>query len=114
MPRSRGRDEHSGGLRAPVVVLAAALAASSAGALAEGNASTDRGRDIAAACASCHYGDAGAVIPALAGLDPATIEQRMREFRDGRRPSTIMRQIAHGYSDAQIAAAAAYLSTGKP
>jgi cytochrome c553 len=34
----------------------------------------------------------------------------MRDFRDGKRPSTIMQQLAKGYSDAEIEAAAAYLS----
>jgi cytochrome c553 len=91
-------------------LLAAAL---SAGAvlpvIAAGN---DIGRDIAADCASCHHGDrrSGAPIPDLAGMDKATIIDRMREFRDGRRPSTIMRQLASGYTDAQIEAAASYLA----
>ena len=117
MQRQRVRDEHSGSLRAPVVILgilAAALGMRSAAVLAGAETSVDRGRDIAAACLSCHYGGAAAPIPGLAGVDAATIERRVREFRDGRRPSTVMRQIANGYSEAQIAAAAAYLSTRKP
>jgi sulfide dehydrogenase cytochrome subunit len=75
----------------------------------------DAGRDIAANCASCHHGDrrSGAAIPDLAGMEKATIIERVREFRDGRRPSTIMRQLANGYTDAQIEAAASYLSAQK-
>jgi cytochrome c553 len=75
----------------------------------------DAGRDIAANCASCHHGDrsTGAAIPDLAGMEKATIIERVREFRDGRRPSTIMRQLANGYSDAQIEAASSYLAAQK-
>ncbi|MEP6996066.1 MAG: c-type cytochrome [Betaproteobacteria bacterium] len=79
-------------------------------------ADSDAGRDIAANCASCHHGDrrSGAAIPALAGVDKTMIVQRMREFRDGRRPSTIMQQLAKGYTDEQIEAAASYLAAQKP
>ena len=78
-------------------------------------AQSDAGRDIAANCASCHHGErsTGAAIPDLAGMEKATIIERVREFRDGRRPSTIMRQLANGYSDAQIEAAASYLAAQK-
>jgi cytochrome c553 len=76
----------------------------------------DAGRDIAASCASCHHGDrrAGAAIPELAGMEKSMIIERTKEFRDGRRPSTIMRQLAQGYTDAQIEAAASYLAAQKP
>ncbi len=79
-------------------------------------ADSDAGRDIAANCASCHHGDrrSGAAIPALAGVDKTTIVQRMREFRDGSRPSTIMQQLAKGYTDEQIEAAASHLAAQKP
>jgi sulfide dehydrogenase cytochrome subunit len=78
-------------------------------------AESDAGRDIAASCASCHHGDLRrrAAIPDLAGMDKATIIERVREFRDGRRPSTIMRQLANGHTDAQIEAAASYLAAQK-
>jgi cytochrome c553 len=78
-------------------------------------AESDAGRDIAANCASCHHGDrrSGAAIPDLTGMEKAVIIERVREFRDGRRPSTIMRQLANGYTDAQIEAAASYLAAQK-
>jgi len=95
-------------------LLAAALSVCAA--LPVGAAENETGRDIAAACASCHHGErrGGAAIPDLAGMEKATIIARMREFRDGSRPSTIMRQLANGYTDAQIEAAASYLSAAKP
>jgi cytochrome c553 len=76
----------------------------------------ESGRDIAANCASCHHGDGrtGAAVPSLAGMDKASLVRRVREFRDGVRPSTIMKELAKGYTDAQIEAAAAYLAAQKP
>jgi cytochrome c553 len=76
----------------------------------------ESGRDIAANCASCHHGDrrTGAAVPSLAGMDKASLVRRVREFRDGVRPSTIMKELAKGYTDAQIEAAAAYLAAQKP
>ncbi len=71
------------------------------------------GRDVAANCASCH-GTGGrslsTAIPSLAGQDAQAIVQRMKEFRDGRRPATVMQQLSKGYTDAQIEAAAAYFA----
>jgi cytochrome c553 len=37
----------------------------------------------------------------------------MLDFKNGRRPATIMHQIAKGYSDEQIAAIAAYFAAQK-
>ncbi len=37
----------------------------------------------------------------------------MKEFRDGKRPATVMRQFATGYTDAEIEAAAAYFAAQK-
>lgn len=70
------------------------------------------GRDIAANCANCHGTDGRSrgAIPSLAGQDAAVIVQRMKEFRDGRRAATVMQQLAKGYTDAQIEAAAAYFA----
>jgi sulfide dehydrogenase cytochrome subunit len=70
------------------------------------------GRDIAANCANCHGTDGRSrtAIPSLAGQDAAVIVQRVKEFRDGRRAATVMQQLAKGYTDAQIEAAAAYFA----
>ncbi len=74
------------------------------------------GRDIAANCASCHgtNGRSLGAIPGLAGRDKAELVALVREFRDGTRPSTVMRQLAKGYTNAQIEAAAAYFASQKP
>jgi cytochrome subunit of sulfide dehydrogenase len=74
-----------------------------------------QGRNLAAACAICHGTDGrsmtkdSALIP-LAGLPRDHIAAQMRDFRDGKRPATVMHQIAKGYSDTQIDALAAWFA----
>jgi cytochrome c553 len=94
--------------------LAIALAAGSTTVVgADANATI--GRDIAANCANCHGTDGRSrgAIPAIAGQDKGYLIQQLKDFRDGKRPSTIMQQLAKGYTDAQIEAAAAYLAVQK-
>lgn len=72
-------------------------------------------RDLAAACANCHGTNGASVqgMPYLAGQSKGYIVERMLEFRAGRRPATIMHQIAKGYTDEQIEALATYFSAQK-
>lgn len=73
------------------------------------------GRDLSASCAICHgtNGVSPGGMPQLAGQSAATISQHMRDFRDGKRPATIMHQIAKGYTDAQIDAMSAFFAAQK-
>jgi cytochrome c553 len=71
------------------------------------------GRNLAAACASCH-GPSGTAIPGLSGKDPAEILRIMQDFRSGKRQATVMHQIAKGYTDEQVQAIAAFLAAQKP
>jgi cytochrome c553 len=75
------------------------------------------GRNLAAGCAICH-GTLGKPAPGaplipLAGLPQDHIATQMRAFRDGKRPATVMHQIAKGYTDAQIDAMAAWFAAQK-
>src|SRR5438552_12634814 len=98
-------------------VLAATLASGAVfalSALAQGS-DPNFGRNLAAACANCH-GTNGASqqgMPNLAGQQRAYLVQQMQDFRAGKRPATIMHQIAKGYTDEQIDALAAYFSEQK-
>ena len=78
-------------------------------------ARADPGRDVAATCAACHGtdGHSRGDIPSLAGRDKSELIRAMRDFREGRRASTIMQQLAKGYTDADIEAAAGYLARQK-
>lgn len=70
------------------------------------------GRNLAAACANCHgtNGVSQPGMPALAGRERPELSRLLQEFKSGKRPATVMHQIAKGYSDEQIEAIAAYLS----
>jgi sulfide dehydrogenase cytochrome subunit len=95
----------------PLLVLAL-LSCAASDSIAQQAASA---RDLAAACASCHgtNGASRAGMPSLAGRDRSEIARLMQEFRSGKRPATVMHQIAKGYSDDQIDAIAAYLLAQK-
>jgi sulfide dehydrogenase cytochrome subunit len=73
-------------------------------------------RDWAASCAICHGTNGytvGGGMPVLAGQSRETLTRHMRDFRDGRRPATIMHQIAKGYTDEQIEALAGFFAAQK-
>lgn len=74
-------------------------------------------KTMAAACATCHAAGSSpasrAVVPRLVGRPADVLAQRMREFKSGTRPATVMQQIMRGYSDAQIDQLAAYFAAQK-
>jgi cytochrome c553 len=93
-----------------LLIAAAAMAALPAA--AQDSAS----RNLSAGCAICHGTGGNAVakdFTTLAGLPQDHIAKQMRDFRDGKRPATVMHQIAKGYTDAQIDAIAAWFAAQK-
>ena len=94
------------------ILIMAALASVAPATLAQDN----NARNLTAGCAICHGTDGRAVtkdlIP-LAGLPREHIATQMRDFRDGKRPATVMHQIAKGYTDPQIDALAAWYASQK-
>ena len=95
------------------IAAAAVLACLAPAALAQDAAA----RNLAAGCAICHGTQGtpapGAPLIPLAGLPQDHIATQMRAFRDGRRPATVMHQIAKGYTDPQIDAIAAWFAAQK-
>ncbi|HEY8554056.1 MAG TPA: c-type cytochrome [Burkholderiales bacterium] len=95
----------------PVAALAACQTTSSTPA-----ASVDRAmaRNIAHNCFTCHGpgGRSPGAIPSLDRLSAATIASRLKGFKDGTEPSTVMGRHAKGYSDAEIEAVARYIASG--
>ena len=71
-----------------------------------------RGQILASTCFTCHGTDgvSPGAIPSIAGIPADSLRRTLQEFRDGRRPSTVMGRHATGYSDAEIASIADYLS----
>lgn len=79
------------------------------------NAVTDA-RSLAATCFTCHGTEGrsvGGVPPGLAGRDKGELVQQLKDFKTGKRPATLMHQIAKGYTDQQIESIAAYFATMK-
>ena len=93
-------------IRMGLAMAAALLAALSAPAQA------DPARNLAAACANCHgtNGHSLGGVPSLAGQNKTILLQALREFRDDKRPATIMHQISKGYNDAQLDLVSDYFS----
>ena len=73
-------------------------------------------RSIAANCANCHgtNGVSRGVVPSLAGQSKADLVRKMQDFKAGKTPSTIMTQLAKGYTDEQIDLAATFFAAQKP
>jgi len=72
-------------------------------------------RDIAANCAACHGTDGVSKggLPSLAGQAKADLLRKMQDFKAGRASSTIMTQLAKGYTDEQIELAASFFAAQK-
>jgi len=96
-----------------MLLVLAAMAAPASDAMA-----TDRqtkARSLAATCANCHGtdGHAPAGGQALAGRSKDDIVTLMRLFREGGKPSTIMGQIAKGYTPGQVELIAEHFAAQK-
>lgn len=96
-------------------VVAAVACAAPARAQDPARAST-YARSLAATCTACHGTDGrsvGGVPPSLAGRDKNDLLTALKDFRDGKRPSTIMHQHAKGYTDEQLDLIAGYFASVK-
>lgn len=70
-------------------------------------------RSLAATCFTCHGTDGrsvGNVPPSLAGQNRDHLLKQLQEFRDGKRPATVMHQYAKGYTDEQLQLIAGYFA----
>lgn len=69
---------------------------------------------LAATCANCHGTEGraveGSLVPGLAGQPAPLLAELLRSYKSGSRAATVMRQLAKGYSEAQIDALAAYFA----
>ena len=79
--------------------------------------SPNAARALAANCFTCHGTDGrsvGGVPPSIAGQSKQVLLQQLKDFRDGKRPATIMHQQVRGYSDGQLEQIAGYFAEVKP
>ncbi len=68
---------------------------------------------LTVSCSGCH-GPAGrspGAMPSLYGRTSASIAEALRDFGDGKRPSTVMVRFAKGYTDAEIDAVSREISS---
>jgi cytochrome c553 len=72
-------------------------------------------RSMAASCAACHgtQGVALQGMDSLAGQKKEDLLKKMQDFKSGKKPATLMHQLASGYSDAQIDQLAGYFAALK-
>lgn len=72
-----------------------------------------RGAMLAVSCAGCHGtdGNSPGAIPAISSKKADFIEQSLKDFRDGKRESTVMGRHAKGYTDEEITLIAEYFGT---
>ena len=70
-------------------------------------------RMLGDACAGCHgtRGHSSSPMPIIAGLPEVYLKQTLRDYRSGKRPSTIMGRVARGYNDEEIDALAAFFAS---
>lgn len=92
-------------------ILGLALAATAATALCGTTAATAQNANpqlLTVSCSGCHgpAGHSPGTIPSLYGRSAQSIAETLRDFRDGKRPSTVMVRFAKGYTDAEIDAVA--------
>jgi sulfide dehydrogenase cytochrome subunit len=74
------------------------------------------GARIAASCSGCHGTNGatqGNALPALAGQPKDALLEKLKNFKSGAAQSTIMTQIAKGYTDEQLATLATYFASQK-
>jgi cytochrome c553 len=66
------------------------------------------GATLAATCTGCHgpNGQSAGAIPAINARTEADLLQAMLDFKNDRRPATMMNRHAKGFSDEEIAAMA--------
>jgi sulfide dehydrogenase cytochrome subunit len=71
------------------------------------------GATLAATCTGCHgpAGQSAGAIPSIHGRAEADLLQAMLDFKNDRRPATMMNRHAKGFSDEELAALAREIAT---
>lgn len=71
-----------------------------------------RGVMLSNSCAACHGtdGKSPGAIPSIYGKSSEFISQALMDFREAKRPATVMGRHASGYSDEEIQLIADYFS----
>ena len=92
-----------------LIILASLIALWSSPAL---GVDINQGMMLANSCAACHGtdGKSPGSMPSINGKSFKFIANALKEFRDGKRPSTVMGRHAKGYTDGEISLIAEHFS----
>ena len=73
------------------------------------------GRNLASSCAGCHNitGKSLTGMPGIAGRSKESLASTLKDYKEGKRPGTVMHQLAKGYTNEQIDLIAAYFAAQK-
>lgn len=76
------------------------------------SAEITRGVMLSNSCAACHGtdGKSPGEIPSINGKSAEFLSQALHDFREGKRPATVMGRHASGYTDDEIELIADYFS----
>jgi len=99
-------------LRTSIVFVAAAIGMASIPITSTAD-ELSRGAMLSISCAGCHGtdGNSPGAIPAISSKKADFIEQSLKDFRDGKRESTVMGRHAKGYTDEEIKLIAEYFGS---
>jgi len=103
-------------VRLILIPLFAAAAAAFAGSAASQTGDANLARNLAATCANCHGtgGVSQSALASLAGTPKDELVRKMQDFKTGKRPATVMHQLAKGYTDEQIDLVSGWFAAQKP
>ena len=103
-------------MRTTSLVIGAIAAAVGAGTAAAQAQDPNLARNLAATCANCHgtNGVSQGGVESLAGAGKDDMIRKLKEYKAGTKPGTIMPQLAKGYTDAQIDLVAGWFAAQKP
>lgn len=75
----------------------------------------DHGRNLASACSPCHgtNGHSAGITESLAGMPMDEFTKKLKDFKTGAKPATVMHRLANAYTDEQAALMGAYFATQK-
>jgi len=99
-------------MKSVYLAVAALAAASLSGFAAPAMAQNASPQLLTVSCSGCHgpNGRSPGAIPSIYGRTAPALAGALRDFRDGKRPSTVMVRFAKGYTDAEIEAVAAEIA----
>ena len=98
-----------------ILIIIGAVAAMGAGPVAAQSGDSNAARNLSATCANCHgtNGVSQGATDSLAGVSKDELVRKMQDYKTGKKPGTIMPQLAKGYTDQQIELIAGWYAAQK-